>query len=105
MKPGTITHPDEAADKYWTFNEATDKYWTVYGEYRDEEFPDGGVLEGDFVGVFCAATAEEARSLAHEYQPWLLNDSMIVEPGAAKDAYLLFPDSQRGPQAEEPDRV
>lgn len=74
--------------------EPTEKAWTVYGHYRDEEFADGGILEGDFAGVFYAATAEEAETLALEYEPWLDTDSVSVVPGAAQGVLHLRPESQ-----------
>jgi hypothetical protein len=82
--PGSSTHTDET----------TEKAWTVYGRYRDEEFAEGGILEGDFAGVFHAATAEEAESAAIEYQPWLLWDSMSVVAGAAEGVIRLIPESE-----------
>jgi hypothetical protein len=85
---GSTTHTDET----------TEKAWTVSGHYRDEEFADGfadgGILEGDFAGVFFAATAEEAESLAYEYQRWLDRDSVSVVPGAVEGVPSLMPPSQ-----------
>lgn len=81
---GSTTNSDETAEKAWT----------VFGAYRDEEFPDGGILEGDFAGVFHAATAEEAEALANEYDSWLDAESVSVVPGAAHGVSRLIPDSQ-----------
>jgi hypothetical protein len=81
---GSITHTDET----------TEKAWTVFGEYRDEEFPDGGILEGDFAGVFYAATPDEAEALAHEYESWLDADSVSVVLGALEGVPHLTPASQ-----------
>jgi hypothetical protein len=76
---------------------STWKPWTVSGHYRDEELPDGGILDYDFAGVFYADTAEEAESLAYEWGgPWLNWDSMSVTPGAAPGVQTLIPESQDG---------
>jgi hypothetical protein len=75
-------------------DETTEKAWTVFGDYRDEEFADGGILEGDFAGVFYAATADEAEALAHEYESWLNWDSVSVVPGAVEGVPHLTPESQ-----------
>jgi hypothetical protein len=72
-------------------DKATEKAWTVFGKYRDEEFPDGGILEGDFAGVFYAATADEAVSLAHAYETWLEWGSESVVPGAVQGVMDLVP--------------
>lgn len=75
-------------------DETTEKAWTVFGDYRDEELADGGILEGDFAGVFYAATADEAEALAYEYEPWLDADSVSVVPSAAEGVPRLTPESQ-----------
>jgi hypothetical protein len=75
-------------------DETTEKAWTVFGDYRDEKFPDGGILEGNFAGVFYAATADEAEALAHEYESWLDADSVSVVPGAVQGVSHLIPESQ-----------
>jgi hypothetical protein len=72
----------------------TEKPWTVFGTYRDEEFADGGIIEGDFAGVFYAPTAEEAEALAHEYESWLDADSVSVVPGAVAGVPTRIPESQ-----------
>jgi hypothetical protein len=71
-----------------------EKDWTVTGTYCDEEFAAGGLLEGDFAGVFVAATAEGPELLAHEYEEWLVWDSVSVVPGALSGVQWLIPDSQ-----------
>ncbi|HEY2333631.1 MAG TPA: hypothetical protein VGH58_01315 [Solirubrobacterales bacterium] len=81
---GSTTHTDET----------TEKAWTVFGTYRDEEFADGGILEGDFAGILYAPTAEEAELSAHEYDPWLDWDSVSVIPGAVEGIPHLTPESQ-----------
>lgn len=82
---GSTTHTDET----------TEKNWTVFGHYRDEELPDGGILEGDYAGVFYADTADEAEALAHEDQPWLEADSVSVVPGVVQGVRSVTPESQR----------
>ena len=75
-------------------DQSTERPWTVYGTYRDEEFADGGISEGDFAGVFYAPTAEDAECLAYEDEPWLDAHSVTVEPCAVEGVPIRIPDSQ-----------
>lgn len=69
-----------------------EKAWTVFGRYCDREFGEGE--EGDFAGVFYAATEGGAKALASEYEPWLNWDSVPIVPGAVDGVLDRFPESQ-----------
>jgi hypothetical protein len=75
-------------------SDSAERPWTVSGTYRDEEFADGGISEGDFSGVFYAPTPEDAECLAFEYEPWLDTHSVTVEPGAVRGVPNRIPESQ-----------
>ena len=72
------------------------KPWTVSGTYCNEENVDGGILEGDFAGVFYADTAEGAEVLAYEWNPWINRDSISVTAGKAPGVQTRIPESQDG---------
>lgn len=75
-------------------DQITEPTWTVFGHYRDEEFADGGILEGEFAGVFYADSPEEAESLAFECQPWLDADSILIVRGPVDGVARPIPGSQ-----------
>ncbi len=75
-------------------DQITEPTWTVFGHYRDEELPDGGILEGEFAGVFYANSPEEAKSLAFECQPWLDADSVVILRGPVDGVAWPIPESQ-----------